>query len=176
MRTLRTLLFLLAAVPAIAAASTIYYWTDENGVRHYSNTGAPENATDVEEAPEAPPRPEAAASEPEPADAPGDANAPETAEPAPAAPPASDLDLDNRKAKERRYEDARQSWNRKIDEEREQLQSQIEAIRQRAPSRYFTEGMREAQLKPLQEKLGLLNGDPEGYFGQKAPKPEDFGL
>lgn len=176
MNAIRCLLIcgVLTLLAAASAASNIYYWTDENGVRHFSNTGIPEGVDDVEEAPE-----QVTVTPPdltEDADATGggaDATDPGSGD---QNAPSPELNEQTLKARERRYEDARQTYNQRISDERDQLESQIEAIENRSPSRYFTEGMRESQLSPLKTRLNRLNEDPEGYLNQKAPVPEDFGL
>ena len=33
-------------------AESVYFWTDEDGVRHYSNTGIPRDVQEAEERPE----------------------------------------------------------------------------------------------------------------------------
>jgi hypothetical protein len=177
MNAIRCLLIcgLLTLLAAASAASNIYYWTDENGVRHFSNAGIPEGVDDLEEAPEqvtVTPPPVVT----EDADATGEGA--DTTDPGSGSQDdlSPGLDEQTLKARERRYEDARQTWNQRISNERDQLESQIEAIENRSPSRFFTEGMREAQLEPLKTRLNRLNEDPEGYLNQKAPVPGDFGL
>lgn len=178
MGTYRTLLvfcvMLMLMTTSGAAASTIYQWVDENGVRHFSNTGIPEEVQDVETAPEeqtTAPQPPAPGESPPPV-APAEGGQPLQPAPVETIEPSEQT----QRARERRYEDARETWSERIYNERDQLESQIEAIENRALSRFFTEGMRDAQLKPIKERLDSLNQDPEAYFGQKAPKPQDFGL
>ncbi len=155
-------LVMLAVLAQPAFAAEIYFWTDENGVRHYSNTGIPEEAEDIELAPEEKGSPPDAA--------------PENATGSAVRGMGDELEELQQDKRERRYREALAQWNQRVSEEREQLESQIEAIEGRALSRFLTQGMKDAQLAPLKEKLSLLNTDPETYFGRKAPIPQDYGL
>ncbi|MFZ7128575.1 MAG: DUF4124 domain-containing protein [Desulfobacterales bacterium] len=170
MTTSRTVLALalLTLMIAPAPAAEIYFWVDEHGVRHYSNTGIPDHVQKVEV------NPEDVSTQPE---------VEAAAEDAPAADDAPSLEelekeqaARKQKRRENEYREAAAAWDRKIDDEREQLQSQIEAIENRSLGKFFTQGMREAQLKPLEEKLSLLTQNPEAYFDQRGPTPRDFGL
>ncbi len=52
------IIFGFACLTASGLEAEIYTWTDENGVRHYSNTPPPERATQVKTAREIAPSPE----------------------------------------------------------------------------------------------------------------------
>ena len=52
----------------------------------------------------------------------------------------------------------------KIEAERTRIEAQMDEIRNRGMGGGFTQGMKDNQLKPLQDKLDRLNSDPEGYF------------
>ena len=52
----------------------------------------------------------------------------------------------------------------KIEVERTRIEAQMDEIRNRGMGGGFTEGMKDNQLKPLQDKLDLLTSDPEAYF------------
>ena len=52
----------------------------------------------------------------------------------------------------------------KIEAERTRIEAQMDAIRNRGMGGGFTQGMKDNLLKPLQDKLDLLNSDPEAYF------------
>jgi hypothetical protein len=52
----------------------------------------------------------------------------------------------------------------KIEAERTRIEAQMDAIRNRGMGGGFTQGMKDNQLKPLQDKLDLLTSDPEAYF------------
>ena len=42
-------LILIILITPLAAHSKMYMWTDENGVKHYSNTPPPQNAKNIQE-------------------------------------------------------------------------------------------------------------------------------
>lgn len=52
----------------------------------------------------------------------------------------------------------------KIEAERTRIEAQMDEIRNRGMGGGLTQGMKDNQLKPLQDKLDRLNSDPEGYF------------
>ena len=52
----------------------------------------------------------------------------------------------------------------KIEAERTRIEAQMDEIRNRGMGGGFTQGMKDKQLKPLQDKLDLLTSDPEAYF------------
>ncbi len=152
------LLVLLSA--SMVQAGTVYYWTDEKGVRHFSNTGPPQDAQDVGTQAETVSAPAAAA---EPEEAPPAANEQDQAPPTPqqnqegATPTVRD-----------QFEAARQKrLARQAEDERRRLQAEIRQVEQRSLSRTFTEGMRAARVAPLREQLALLDADPDQYFRMK---------
>jgi hypothetical protein len=138
-------------------AGSVYFWTDENGVRHYSNSGVP---SDVQEADV---RPEEVSPEVGPTSPEADVNAevgndaPNTDEGAPGD-EASETETGS-------SQDARLAA--KIEKERERLKAEIERIEGLAIGKSFTPGMKEARIQPLKEQLALLNADPERYFRMK---------
>jgi rhamnose utilization protein RhaD (predicted bifunctional aldolase and dehydrogenase) len=56
------------------------------------------------------------------------------------------------------------SLNEKIQAESQRIQAEMDTVRQRGMGSGWTQGMRDNQLKQLQEKLDQLNSDPEAYF------------
>ncbi len=150
-------------------AETVYYWTDENGVRHFSNTGAPADVDKVgsRAGSASPPEPEeqAEASEGPPetaAEPPQAGNEPQEASSGTSAPGSSPPTV-----REKFEQAQRDQVARKAEAERQRLQSSIETIEGRGLSTTFTEGMRAAQLQPLKEQLALLDADPVQYFRMK---------
>ncbi len=152
------LLFFLIA--GMVQAGTVYYWTDENGVRHFSNTGPPQDAQDVGTKAETVTAPDVAA-EPE--------EAPPTANEQNQAPPDPQQNQEGSSPTVRdQFEAARQErLARQAEDERRRLQNEIREVEQRGLSRTFTEGMRSARLAPLREQLALLDADPDQYFRMK---------
>ena len=67
----------------------------------------------------------------------------------------------------------------RIENERQELLSEIKQIEDLAIGVSFTPGMKAARIAPLKERLALLDADPERYFRMKrqgafgdAPNPE----
>ena len=141
----------------ILNAQNVYEWTDENGVRHFSNTGAPPDAEAVGTTAEkiTPP----AVEEQEAQEAAGEEN-----EVLSNAPPSGSS---SQTVRERAEEAQREQVAKRADDERQRLQNEISQIEQRGLSRTFTEGMRANQLQPLKEQLALLDADPVQYFRMK---------
>jgi V/A-type H+-transporting ATPase subunit G/H len=54
----------------------------------------------------------------------------------------------------------------RIEAERQRLEDEIDKVRERGLDPNYTEGMRENQLQELEEKINLLNSDPEAYFNE----------
>jgi rhamnose utilization protein RhaD (predicted bifunctional aldolase and dehydrogenase) len=48
--------------------------------------------------------------------------------------------------------------------ESERIEAQMDTVRSRGLSTTYTQGMKDNQLRQLQEKLDLLVSDPEAYF------------
>ncbi len=152
---LSALIVLFAA--GMLHAQNVYEWTDENGVRHFSNTGAPTDVDEVGTTTEqiTPPAVEEQEAQ-EAAEQQNEvlSNAPQPGSSTPT-------------VRERAEEAQREQVSRQAEAERERLQSEISLIEQRGLSRTFTEGMRANQLQPLKEQLALLNADPDQYFRMK---------
>jgi hypothetical protein len=53
---------------------------------------------------------------------------------------------------------------KRVEEELARLSMEIEEIKKRGLGPSYTIGMRENQIKLVQEKIDLLKGDPEAYF------------
>ena len=52
------IIVVFACLIAFGIEAEIYSWTDENGVKHYSNTPPPDSATQIKTAGEIPPNPQ----------------------------------------------------------------------------------------------------------------------
>ena len=135
-------------------AGSVYRWTDENGVRHYSNTGLPDEVVDADVRPE-----EISPSEP----AESDPNA-ESAENEPAlGPEGADVD----EPPPGKGEPINDRLAAQAENERQRLESEIKRIKGLSIGKSFTQGMKDAQIRPLQEQLSLLSADPKRYFRMK---------
>lgn len=148
-------LLIALALAGLVAAQSVYRWTDENGVVHFSNTGIPDEVVDADVRPEETspaPAPEenddTADAEQEPRDTPKESDGDEP-------PPGEGKPIDDRLAE-------------KVEREREWLQSEIKRINGLAIGKSFTPAAKDNQLRPLQERLALLNVDPERYFRMKT--------
>ena len=147
-------------------ADKIYSWTDENGVRQYSNTAPGNDAKDVEIIKEIPHTQDDEKKSGQ------DANELDRV--------LDELEAENRAAEiEREEKDkkieaekkkaAQDKLNKKIQTEKERLQSEIRRIEQRGFGRAFTPGMKKLKIKEYQKKLDLLERSPEEYFDANAP-------
>ena len=147
-------------VTGMIHAETVYYWTDENGVRHFSNTGAPAEIDEVgtKAGQVSPPNPQEQVEQVE-QEAAGQQEEALSEAPTPASSPPS--------VREQAEQAQRDRVSRRAEEERQRLQDEISQIEQRSLSRTFTEGMRATQLQPLKEQLALLDADPVQYFRMK---------
>ena len=156
MKRIKTGLLLLALFVgcSIAQAGTIYYWTDENGVRHFSNQGSPEDAEEIGKKPEII-RPEQQASGNQQNRSQGEEPKPENA------------GTDEATVDEKRHQAEQEQLSQQIDQERTRLQAEIDRIDGFAIGVSFTQGMKDNLMQPYREQLDLLNADPEKYFQMK---------
>jgi hypothetical protein len=145
---------LLGASPLTAAE--LYFWTDENGVRHYSNTGLPDDARQPGT------RPEVAS--PAPA-VDSDAGRLDRALDSYQSGSSSEAENAAREAERAQRREERQAAE--IDAERQRLQAEIQAVDNLAIGKSFTQGMKENRAGLLKRKLALLNSDPDRYFDLK---------
>ena len=144
-------------ITGLVQAGTVYQWTDENGVRHFSNTGAPDDAKGVNTTAEqvSPPN----------VDAPTES----AVDPKQEAPLSNDPNqgTPTPTVRERAEQLQRERMTRQTEAERRRLEAEIVQVEQRSLSRTFTEGMRAARLEPLKQQLALLDADPAQYFHMK---------
>ena len=147
------LLTLLSFAPALYAGS-VYTWTDDNGVRHYSNINVPDGAELVVTSQDDNPPQDSDVDQPPPE------QEQTTAEDQVEAPP--EQTAESAATDEQTDEDPR------VAEERALLEGEIQRVETRAVSRTFSPGMKRNRLKPLYARLSLLNANPEKYFEMKA--------
>ena len=150
------ILVMMLAGPLLA--DSVYFWIDENGVRHYSNTGIPSGVQEADERPE-----EFSASPPpatnDAAESEADSEAPP--ESAPGEDPEGRAPIpDDEDQMDPRLE-------AKVEKERARLEAEIKRIKGLSIGKSFTQGMKDAQIRPLEEQLALLNADPKRYFRMK---------
>jgi hypothetical protein len=148
MTTIRigALLLALIIAPFFAVAGTIYYWTDENGVRHFTNKGRPEGVEDVGKRPE-------------------EIGSPTRNQDAGARPDA--VQTEERGKEENRDQAKNDPMAQQVEQERNRLQEEIDKIDRLAIGVSFTQGMKDNRMRPYKEQLGILNDDPEKYFEMK---------
>jgi len=137
-------------------AGSVYYWTDDNGVRHYSNTGIPNDVEAADVRPEETPSPQA----------PATSDISDTdREPPDATPSEGDTEQDASDAEGGKQMDDRLAA--RAEKEQQRLESEIKKIKGLSIGKSFTQGMKDARIRPLQEQLALLQADPERYFRMK---------
>ena len=56
------------------------------------------------------------------------------------------------------------AFQEQIQEEREKIIAEMDRVQQRGMSPTFTQGMKDNLLRRWQDRLDLLNSDPEAYF------------
>lgn len=138
-------------------AGSVYFWTDEDGVRHYSNTGLPSDVQEAEVRPEE--------ISPEVSTSPPEAGVDNELEPAF---PVDQVGAPGEEAPETEGgQEASGRMAAKIEKERQRLKAEIEMIEGLGIGKSFTPGMKKARIRPLQEQLALLNADPDRYFRMK---------
>ncbi len=147
-------------------ADNIYSWTDENGVKQYSNTAPDKDRKDVEIIKEIPHTQD---DEKKSGQATNELDR-----------VLDELEVENRAAEiEREEKDkkieaeknkaAQDKLNKKIQTEKERLQNEIRRIEQLASGGTFSLAMKKFKIKEYQEKLDLLERSPEEYFAAYAP-------
>jgi chromosome segregation ATPase len=147
-------------------ADKIYSWTDENGVRQYSNTAPGNDAKNVEIIKEIPHTQDDEKKSGQ------DVNELDRV--------MDELEAENRAAEiEREEKDkkieaeknkaAQDKLNQKIQIEKERLQNEIRRIEQLALGGTFSLAMKKSKIKEYQEKIDLLERSPEEYFAADAP-------
>jgi hypothetical protein len=150
------ILFVSVFVTGLLYAGSVYYWTDDNGVRHYSNTGIPNDVEAADVRPEEVPAPQASES----------SDIPDTdREPPDTLPSEGDTEQTDPDAEgEKRMNDRLAA---RAEKEKQRLESEIKKIKGLSIGKSFTQGMKDARIRPLQEQLALLQADPERYFRMK---------
>lgn len=147
---------MVVATPVLA--DSVYSWTDEDGVRHYSNTGIPPGVQQAEERPEENSSP--------PAIEPGQPSGEEgRGENTPGPESVDTPEEEAAAAGSEKKMDARLAA--RVERERQRLGAEIKRIQGLSIGKSFTPGMKDAMIKPLQEQLALLEADPERYFRMK---------
>lgn len=140
----------LALAAHAAAADTIYTWTDENGVKRYSNSQPPEDAGQVETI-------EGVRYD----DAGSDANRQAYDRMVKEAAQEADRQFKQQEQEKAQRAEAQKQKEAKaealrIAEERDRLLKQIEEIKNRGYSPTFTKGMQDNLIREVQEKIDKL--------------------
>ncbi|MCB2168455.1 MAG: DUF4124 domain-containing protein [Deltaproteobacteria bacterium] len=150
-RWLSIILFASVLVTGQLYAGSVYYWTDDNGVRHYSNTGIPDDVEAVDVQPEEAPSPQAF----------------ETSDISDTDSEPSDMTPSERDAEQADEKQTDDRLAAKVEKEQQRLESEIKKIKGFSIGKSFSPGMKSAMIKPLEEQLALLQADPERYFRMK---------
>ena len=157
--------WLVSAVPA--QSETIYTWTDRDGTRRFSNQPPPEGVKMYQ------------------AETVSPANTADT--PAEKRRAGYDRMVERAAAESRHLEQQRKTAEaakaaeqqrqaeahrqNHIEAQRKQLEKKIKAIRKRALSPTYTQGMQEAQIEELRQQIKQLSGQPESDPAQKHEAP-----
>lgn len=147
MKKIAALLIVAFMLAAPAIADTIYIWTDEKGVKRFSNQ-PPEGVENFDTV-------EGSSSKAEEQTRPGLEQLVE------------EVRRENQEAERRREQEetlrkaeetrkATEEKNTKIQAERARLQKQIDELNNRALSPTYTQGMRDNQIRMIQEKIDAL--------------------
>ena len=143
-----------------AHAGNIYSWTDENGVKRYSNTQPGEGAGDIEVVDEAPGDPRHSDKNRERKKLINDLKTHNKA--AEEERRAEKKKQDAKKAEERAQ--ARKEMDPKIQAEKNRLLEEIKMYENRAIGPTFSLALKNPLIKKLKDKLALLEASPEKYF------------
>ncbi|BBO77198.1 hypothetical protein DSCW_46150 [Desulfosarcina widdelii] len=140
----------LLLVSNTVPAGTIYTWTDADGVKHYSNEQPPEGIDKVQTIEEV-----------QYDQAGADQKRQEYDRMVEEASEEADRHFDQQAQKKARQEEERQQQqqeekDRRIAEQRDRLEKEIEAVRNRALGPNFTQGMKDNLIRQLQEKIDQL--------------------
>ena len=166
MKTIMAFCFcLLVIVSATTLQAQIYSWTDENGVRQFSNTAPDATATDVEIHQEVQDDSGSVKSTD-----PGDGN--------PIAPPPGWNEVFDEHARQKQasqQNDERQKQqaadaklSRRVQAEKERLQGEIDRIQQLAVGPSLPLSLKNARIKQFQDKLDALEKAPDDYFSSQT--------
>lgn len=153
-----TTLFFLSGSTAIA--DTIFTWTDSDGVKRYSNSQPPEGVENVQAIQEIP------------YEQSGDAQRRQKYNRmVEDASKSADRHFEQQARKKAQDTEARrqqhmQAQTRKIDEERANLQKEIDRIQGRGLGPTFSSGQKENLIRQVQERMNHLEGDPDNYFNK----------
>jgi len=139
-------------------AENIYSWTDENGVRQYSNAAPGKDAKDVK----------IIKGIPHTQDDERKSRQREAENRAAEIEREIEREENDKKIEAEKKKAAQDKLNKKIQAEKERLQNEIRRIEQRS-TRNFSLGMKKSRIKEYQEKLDLLERSPEEYFAANAP-------
>ncbi len=143
----------------------IYSWTDENGVKQFSNTGPDQTAKDVEVHQEIKSADPAEGKNVRSDGGEWDDNAPKGNSIYDDL--AREKELRKQKSEAERKQAAQEEWEQKIRAEKERLQGEIDRIQQLAVGPSLSIALKNARIKQFQDKLNTLEKSPEEYFGGK---------
>ncbi len=147
MKKIAATLVVLWMLTAPAIADTIYIWTDEKGVKRFSNQ-PPEGVDNFETV-------DGTASKPEEQARPGlEQMVEEVRRENQETERRREQEATLRKAEEKRK--AEEQKNARMNAERARLQKQIDALNNRALSPTYTQGMRDNQIRKIQEEINAL--------------------
>jgi hypothetical protein len=155
---------------ANSSSKTIYSWTDENGVQRFSDHSPPEGVANFKqfESPSIPPDSPEATDERRPS---YDQMVRRASQNAQRMEQQRKAEAAARAAEEKRLAEKRRQA--KIKAERNRLLQQIEAIRNRALSPTFPQGMKEAQIDKIQKQIDALENKPTAGAAPNKGKADE---
>jgi hypothetical protein len=141
-------------------AGKIYSWTDENGVKQYSNTGPGEETGDIEETDEMPTDPRYSDKNQERQKLIDDLKSRNEA-----AEKERKIEEEKREAqKAEEQEKTRKEMEPKVQAERNRLIAEIQKYDKLATTPTFSLALKNSIIQKLKDKLDLLEASPEKYF------------
>lgn len=149
MKKIAAALILVLMIGTYASGGTIYIWTDENGVKRFSDQPPPEGIEDYQTA-------EGSVAKPDEGEREGLRQMLNEVE----AQKRESERKEEAQAAARAEEQKREAEAQRRAEtqaEREQLQKQISDLRKRALSPTFTQGMRDHQINEIQKQIDALD-------------------
>jgi hypothetical protein len=148
------IIFVFACLTASGLEAEIYSWTDENGVKHYSNTPPPDSATQIKAAREIPPNPQVSQSK-EKID---EQNFEAIFE---------EQDKANKSsAPTRGTTQQKPSRQERIQIEQEKLQEKLAYLENLPPDAFANSRSRNVIIGQYQYRLRQLLSDPDSYFNK----------
>lgn len=149
---------------AIVSADTIYTWTDEQGVKRFSNHAPPEGIENFQTL-ESQPLPSQTPNAADERRSSYDQMVKQASDEAQQLERQREAEAAARAEENKRLAEAQR--NEKIEAQRSQLEQQIESINKRALGPTFTQGMKQAQIDKIKKQIQALESNPDSNNTQQ---------